>query len=83
MKFYDRFIGDGKFCWTQDDQAAVLAPERTWSMREIGIILEVAHNGQLGEHKKLSCGGFRNCGLDIFMSGNFLIGQNCLMFVTN
>jgi len=38
-KFYDQYIGDGKFRRTRDDQgavtipAAVLAPERTWSMR--------------------------------------------------
>jgi len=78
MKFYDQYIGDGKFRRSRDDQgavtipAAVLAPERTWSMRDNGIVLEVAHNLEIDgrermngrsvevtKDKKFLCGGFR------------------------
>ena len=65
MRFYDQYIGDGKFRRSRDDQgavtipAAVLEPKRTWDMRANGIALEVAHNSRVDGKYFFKCGGFR------------------------
>ena len=65
MKFYDKYIGDGKFRRSRDDQgavtipAAILAPERSWDMRNNGLQLKVAHNSHFDGKEFLKCGGFR------------------------
>jgi hypothetical protein len=52
LKWYDTMIGDSKYSRKWDDQmsvtlpAAMMAPNRSWDMRQNGLSLYMMHNGE-------------------------------------